>query len=54
MKNNWKNPGTNRFKNDINVLRKKAGGNLDEYIQNYILSAKEFIRSFLEDENEEK
>lgn len=40
--------------NDIDVLRKKAGENLDEYIKTYILSVEKFIRSYLEDENEEK
>ena len=46
MKNNWRNPGTNRFKNDIYVLRKKAGENLDEYIYRFYL-LKNLLEAFL-------
>lgn len=52
-KHNWRYPGTNWFNNDIDVFRKKAGENLDEYIQTYNLSVDYFIRSYLKEENEE-
>ena len=53
-KHNWRYPGTNWFNNDIDVFRKKAGENLDEYIQTYNLSVDYFIRSYLKEENEKK